>query len=120
MWYKFANQSELEFSFEYFPDYQASETTALYHGEPVGQMEFVHGDNGVVTTHAYLEPKFRGKGYGKAMYQFSWHKLKELGAEKVHSDHKVLTDARRVYETMKNNGWDITSPEDNPSIILWI
>lgn len=113
MWYgrRYANQ-DVEFEFRHYPEYQTSETLAISNGETVGQMEFAHTSDGVITTHAILEPEFRGMGYGKAMYQFSWSKLKELGVDKVFSDVKVMPDARRVYESLSKD-WNVTNPENS-------
>lgn len=116
MWYsrRYANQDDVKFEFHHYPDYQTSETLAIINGKTAGQMEFAHTADGIITTHAILEPEFRGNGYGKAMYEFSWNKLKEFGADKIFSDQKVRTDARRVYESLGKN-WNISIPEDGKS-----
>ena len=106
MWYRLSAHN-VEFEFHHYPDFRTSETLATCDGVMVGQMEFAWTDSGVVTTHAFLEPEYRGRGHGKAMYEFSWRKLKELGAGRVSSDVKVRTDARRVYESLGND-WSIT------------
>lgn len=114
MWYsrRYANQDDVKFEFHHYPEYQTSETLAISNGETVGQMEFAHTSDGVITTHAILEPEFRGMGHGKAMYQFSWSKLKELGVDNVFSDVKVMPDARRVYESLSKD-WNVTNPENS-------
>jgi len=115
MWYRCAN-FEIRFEFHHYPNEGASEVLAYMGDEIVGNMEFSHTLSGAMTTNAYLEPKFRGKGYGKAMYQYAWNQLKNLGETKVLSDHKVRTDARRVYKSLAEEGWNISQPSENKSI----
>ena len=80
MWYRFAN-SDIRFEFHHYSNEGVSEVLAYMGDDIVGNMEFSHTLGGVITTNSYLEPKLRGKGYGKAMYQYAWNQLKALGEE---------------------------------------
>ncbi len=116
MWYRFAN-NQIRFEFHNHSNEGVSEVLAYDDSDIIGNMEFSHTQSGVVTTHAFLEPEYRGMGYGKQMYQFAWNHLKSLGVSVIHSDQKVRTDARRVYESlMENSDWDVQKNSDNPSI----
>jgi len=115
MWYRCAN-FEIRFEFQHYPNEGVSEVLAYMGNDIVGNMEFSHTMGGVMTTNAYLEPKLRGSGYGKAMYQYAWNQLKNIGEVKVLSDNKVRTDARRVYKSLSGEGWDITTPSEGKSI----
>jgi GNAT superfamily N-acetyltransferase len=115
MWYRAAN-SEIRFEFQHYPDEKVSEVLAYIGDEMVGNMEFAHTKNGIITRNTYLEPEHRGRGYGKAMYQFAWNKLKSLSSSPIRSDTLVQMDARRVYESlMQSPEWDIQRPEDGLS-----
>lgn len=82
--------------------------------EIVGNMEFAHTPHGVITTNALLEPEYRGRGYGKQMYQFAWNNLKSIGENLIRSDKKVMNDARRVYESlMQSPDWDVQKSGDD-------
>jgi GNAT superfamily N-acetyltransferase len=56
-------------------------------------------DNGLHITHAELEEKERGKGYGKEMYKALIDHAHSLG-HKVFSDATVEMPAVRVYESL--------------------
>lgn len=115
MWYRHAN-FEIRFEFQHYPNEGVSEVLAYIGNDIVGNMEFSHTLGGVMTTNAYLEPKLRGQGYGKAMYQYAWNQLKNIGESKILSDNKVRTDARRVYKSLADEGWNISAPTEGKSI----
>lgn len=113
MWYRVAN-SEIRFEFQHYPEYRTSEVLAYVGDEIVGNMEFAHTPHGVITTNALLEPEYRGRGYGKQMYQFAWNNLKSIGENLIRSDKKVMNDARRVYESlMQSPDWDVQKSGDD-------
>lgn len=115
MWYRRA-KSEIHFRFQHYPNDSVSEVLAYFGDDVIGNMEFTHTQNGVITTNAHLDPECRGRGYGKQMYQFAWNNLKSIGETLIRSDKKVRTDARRVYESlMQSPDWNVERSDDDLS-----
>ena len=62
--------------------------------------------SGLHITHAELEEKERGKGYGKAMYKALINHAHSLG-HKVYSDSTVEMPAVRVYQSLGKKDYEI-------------
>jgi GNAT superfamily N-acetyltransferase len=73
---------------------------AKVRGQRIGTMNLAEGPNELEVDLSHLTPKYRGQGYGKAMYQEAINLAQQLGKDHLISGSEFTEDAARVWRSL--------------------
>ena len=68
--------------------------------ETIGSMDLIERPHDLEVDLSHLLPKYRGKGYGKAMYLEAIKKAQQLGKRRLISGSEFTEDAARVWRSL--------------------